>query len=125
MSLDETMSDSQQSQFMREKFPPQGRRISIHGQSTQLATSDEDLKTAIEDLLTQLIAKNKAEEEDTGIHNILEALGKANPEKFIKGKFLRNELVAGLGFLNDIGFNEDKNLYKGIKVEDFIPSIIK
>ena len=93
MSLDETMTESQQSQFMREKFPPQGRRLSTHGQSSQVAASEEDLKCAIEDLLAQLIAKNNAEDEDTGIHNILEALGKANPEKSIKGKFLRNELL--------------------------------
>ena len=64
--MDDTISSmSQQSQYMRERFPPQ--------QSRQ--ASPVSMKEARERLISILMAKNNNDNEDQGIHIVLICLG--------------------------------------------------
>ena len=102
LTMDTTMSDSQASQFMKDKFPPQGRSAQSSVQSVQ-----SDLKKAQQDFLSSLITRNNTENEDTGILAVLGTLDKDYPIKAMTAHkdIKRPQLVATLGFMNRLSFD--------------------
>ena len=82
---------------------------------------------ALENFNSQLITKNNCEDEDAGVHQMLLALHSDNPQKAMKDdKTLRKEeLMAGLGFLNNLTFTDAKKEYTKIKVDDLINKIVE
>ena len=89
------------------------------GQGTQISTKAK-LDKELEDFNSALIVRNNNEDEDEGIHNVLMALN--NRENRLKAinankKILKNQILAGLGFLHNIGLQAANEKFKGIKVD--------
>ena len=73
----EELSPTEQSQYMRNRFPP--------GQSgSSTANQKDDIKKAVEEYIATLIAKNNNTFEDNGVHLILQHLDKDNASKLIE-----------------------------------------
>ena len=79
--LDTSMGPTQQSQYMRERFPPQGRNIEYINLKDYNA-QDEALKE-YNDIL---IARNKAENGDEGVTRVILTVEKPSVESINKGK---------------------------------------
>ena len=79
-----------------------------------------DFKTAVtnskKEFNDYLIMKNNRTNEDAGVHDGLVALD--DPSQKAVKKLTKDKLVATLGFLNDKSFNEAKDYYKKVLVED-------
>ena len=114
--LDETMTLTQQSQFMRERFPPQDSKQ----KSLTLQERQSNFNAG-------LIAKNNNEESDKNVHDVLLSLDTSNDnEKFQKlTKIKKDQLWPGLAFLEGKTITCTMNIYKkNIKVDDLRSVII-
>ena len=129
--MDDTLYGTQASQFMKDKFPPQGRMVqksptnSSQRQRTNVPLSVA-LSQAQEEFHGQLVVKNNTDFEDAGVALLLNTITKENPAKKIKDctELKKPQLQAGLGFLNGISYDTAKDSYKSIKVEQLIEQII-
>ena len=87
------------------------------------------LPEAVEAFNASLVMKNNTEDEDPGIHEILEALRAGNEDAIMKrlkmGKNIKKpQLIAGLGFLHDMKYEAAKDSFKGILVPELMTRIV-
>ena len=118
--MDETMSLTQQSQYMREKFPPQGSRLESPRQETPVSA-----KEAKEMLIAHLLAKNNNENEDQGIHTVITCLGSDNILRAMANNKVRKiQLMATWGFFKDMTLEDASSELKDVKVDDLKTKLI-
>ena len=121
---DTTMTASQASQYMRDKFPPgQDRR---HEANKPPMTPGEILHLEIEQYSSILIARNNENTEDEGVHRILTHLFNKQPKKnILKDKnILKPQLLTGYCFLTNVALSEGKTKYKSMKSDKLLDEII-
>ena len=89
-----------------------------NGQRTQLSLGDR-LSVEQEKFNCKLITQNNNEAEDKGVHDVLLALNnKDNKLKALdKSKVLKPQLLAGLGFLHNIDYQQAGDRFKGVTVD--------
>ena len=126
---DTTMTNSQASQYMREKFPPgQDRRQDPNRVVTNKSSMNpgEILHLEIEQYSSILIARNNENSEDEGVHRILTHLFNEQPKKnILKDKnILKPQLLAGYCFLTNVALSEGKIKYKSMKSDELLDEII-
>ena len=84
------------------------------------------LKEAINCFHGSLITKNNNDSEDKGVHDVLIALNNDNKQKALRKQgILKPQLLATLGFLNNLSLSQAGVRFKGRKVEELIPMIIQ
>ena len=117
LDLDTSMGPTQQSQYMRERFPPQGR---INLKDYEASTD------ALKEFNDALIARNNAENGDEGVTRVLLTLEKPSIKALHNGKNIKREhVVATLGFLNGIGLQEATAKYKKPKVDEVKEELVR
>ena len=91
----------------------------------RLPATNDDLKSEIKDFLSKLIIRNNQNDEDQGVHKVLDLLDKENPIKQIKAaKILKPQIVATLGFLNYLSYETATEIYKKILVDNLISQVV-
>ena len=128
-TINDTMTDSQASKFMRDKFPPQNRQDStriVQRQNSSGVDLDVQYEARRTGFNADLIAKNNNLNGDMGVTDVLKALvPKEDKQKLnLIKKITREPLVAGLGFLNNISFPEASTQYRPLKVDEIRNMII-
>ena len=110
------MSFSQEdSQSTQRLFPPQKRLAEIR---------ENSLLDARKEFSDSLTLKNNNGDNDDGINMGILALEDQNPMKALS-KMKKEPLIATLGFLHDLGFNEAKERFKKPLVEELKKLIIE
>ena len=131
---DTTMTESQQSQFMRDKFPPQGarqdsNRVNTDGsnrQSSSKADAEQQVELRRTAYNADMITKNNNMNRDAGVTDVIkDLLPEEDKNKYqLLKKITRDPLVAGLGFLFDLPFSDAKAQYKSLKVDEIRSMIV-
>ena len=86
-------------------------------QATKIAAKEEQLQKAKKKFNDDLIVKNNQEHSDDGVREVLLALEKDNASKILK-QLRIPALLATLGFLHRMGFEEAKEKFKDLLVDD-------
>ena len=86
-------------------------------QATKNAVKEEQLQKAKKKFNDNLIVKNNQEHSDKGIREVLLALEKDNASKILK-QLRKPALLATLGFLHRMGFEEAKEKFKDLLVDN-------
>ena len=100
---------------------------------TQISNAQRDSRATSEVLtnsrkqfIGSLIARNNSNDEDQGVHKVLDLLGKENFPKAVKSiKVKKDELIATLGFLNYLSFESAQERFKKLLVEGLIEGIME
>ena len=111
-------------------FPDYSQSQGLPGAQPTPKTGPRGLEAALEEFNAGLIVENNNRDEDSGVFELLEALrglDDATKTKNIKSRKLvkKPQLVAGLGFLHGMGYDESRELFKGVLVDDLTQRIIK
>ena len=107
-----SQEDSQSTQRL---FPPQKRLAEIR---------ENSLLEARKEFSDSLTLKNNNGDNDDGVNMGILALEDQNPMKALS-KMKKEPLIATLGFLHDLGFNEAKERFKKPLVEELKKLIIE
>ena len=92
-------------------------------QATKKAAKEEQLQKAKKKYNDDLIVKNNHEHSDEGVREVLLALEKDNTSKILK-QHRKPPLLATLGFLHRMGFEEAKEKFKELLVDDIRNDIL-
>ena len=99
-----TQDDQSQTQTTQDLFPPQKRL------AEQRASSLLKAKKEFNDKLT---LKNNSGDNDDGVNKGILAFEEQNPLSALN-KLKKDQLIATLGFLHDLGFNRAKIVFKNL-----------
>ena len=122
ITMNETETPSQQSQWMRDNLPPGQARTNDQARPSQ----NLDIHKLKDDFVSKLIIRNNESNGDTGVHSLLLALRNLDDKaKIVElNKINKGQIQAGMGFLEGILFNEAKVHYHGIKVDELRAKIV-
>ena len=104
-----------QTQLTQDLFPPQKRLAEIR------ANSLVEARKVFNDTLT---LRNNNDNNDDGVNMGILAMEEQNPMKALS-KLKKNELIAFLGFLHNLGFGEAKERFRKPLVEELKRLIIE
>ena len=107
---EESMTASQQSQYMRDILPPEQNRRDQTPNRSQL---HQDIDRRIDSYNAHLIVSNNNDNNDAGVNDMLIALKNRDDKLKLAelNKIRKEPLQAGLGFLEGIKFGEAKARY--------------